>query len=194
MVIIFWFPGSISRDVDFPMSVSTEPITLNTDSAGECLQVNVITDVSIINPWYLRVTWCLYEISLGSCLVLTLFYWAVAYDGKFSDTKFNNNALNTIIFLLDIMLSKVPIRVLHGLYPLLFFVTYIIFNVLYCIYGQSFPTSGRHIYPFLDWHRPLLPVTAIIVVGLVVFPSVQFVWYSLYQFRLYLWKRYGQVG
>ena len=36
--------GSKNHDVDFPMSVSTEPITLNEDTPNE-VQVRVITDV-----------------------------------------------------------------------------------------------------------------------------------------------------
>ncbi len=40
----FSLQGSKNRDVDFPMSVSTEPITLNEDTPEE-VQVTVITDV-----------------------------------------------------------------------------------------------------------------------------------------------------
>ena len=40
----FYLVGSKNHDVDFPMSVSTEPITLNEDTPNE-VQVRVITDV-----------------------------------------------------------------------------------------------------------------------------------------------------
>ena len=41
---VSWITGSKNHDVDFPMSVSTEPITLNEDTPNE-VQVRVITDV-----------------------------------------------------------------------------------------------------------------------------------------------------
>ena len=173
------------------MSVSTEPITLNADANGEVTQVNVITGVTIINPWYIQVTWLLYNIALTGSALLTILYWPLVYDGNITDTKLCNNALNTVILILDIMISRIPVRVLHAVYGATFCFVYVIFNVLYCLYGRD--QSERPIYSVLDWRsKPMLPSAGVCVVLIVVVPMMQFGWYLLFQLRLYLWRRYGQ--
>ena len=187
--------GRIGRDVDFPMSVSTEPITLNADANGEVTQVNVITGVTIVTPWYIRMTWFLYDLALTNCGLLTLLYWPLVYNGRLTDTKLCNNALNTILLFSDVMVTRVPIRVLHVVYPALFFLLYVLFNVGYSFLGlQDIDQSEARIYSVLDWRRPMLPSAGVCVIIVLLMPMIQFGWYLLYQLRLYLWRRYGQEG
>lgn len=176
------------------MSVSTEPITLNTESADQ-VEVRVITDVTIYTPCHLRLSWFLYEIALTNSMVLSLLYWILVYDGNFSNTKFNNNFLTTILLIIDCFITKYPIRLLHCIYPILFFFIYFIFNVIYCHIATVFPNMGYHyIYRVLDWSHPLFPATGVVVVIVMIYPISHLFWFGLYQFRLYLWRRYGQTG
>ena len=188
------FADAIDGDVDFPMSVSTEPMTLNCETA-ESVEVNVITDVTVVTPVHLRVSWLLYEVCITASLSLSLLYWLLIYDGQFTDTKFNNNCLISILLLVDVFITKVPVRLLHGIFPVLLCLVYFLFNFAYCRLGGDavlFPVSHQRIYAVLQWDKPLFPTIAGVIITFLLFPSIHMFWFSMYQFRVYLWKRYGQ--
>ena len=162
--------------------LSTENV--NTEKAG----VSVITNIEVMTPWYLRATWLFYEISINVCSLETLCFW-IFIQGKDShyieESIVNRSLLTTVVLLLDGLIIKTPTHVLHVIYPIMFTILYFIFNVTFSLLSNS-----GMIYSSLDWRRPMLPVTAAITILVFVQPVLHVSWFFVYQFRLWLFRRY----
>ena len=221
----FSFTAAVDRDVDFPMSVSTEPIALNTESeevdydviipttstSGDTtIQVTAITDVEMITPWYLKLTWMLYEMSLSMTALSSLFYWLAAVSDSpqnRSSIDVHNNILFPFLLVTDMLLSKTPVRLLHCAYVYITCVLYACTSVLYSRYGNKSVTLDKDYgtdvrlsnhcdvtLPFGPWTSHLQEAVVSIAVCLIVVPVIHLLWFVVYQSRVYAWRRYGYSG
>ena len=68
--------------------------------------------------------------------------------------------IQTVITLIDVVISARPWRLCHAMYPFLYALTYLGFNVIYTVVLGGKNSKGEDfIYPILDWGNT--PTTAI---------------------------------
>lgn len=93
--------------------------------------------------------------------------------------------LNSIVILLEMALSAIPVRLLHGLYPLIFGLIYVIFSAIYWAMDHE-----NVLYPnVLDWNQPGMTVIVTLGLAIVIVPLLQLFLFGLYNLRLKIYKR-----
>lgn len=151
-----------------------------------------------IPPWLVRITWFMFDVSLSWSPVVAIVYWSVLHGLLSLDTvgkRYYNiqiHAVPGVTIILELLLSAVPVRMSHFLYPYLVGIIYLIFNAIYCLSGALDPITGRNqIYPFLDWiGNPAMCLVFGLVISAVLIVTY-FVLYLINIGKLKLSERFG---
>lgn len=136
-----------------------------------------------------RASWVLFTISANVAFAVTALYWGVVHtpEAPLDASTVNAHAVNSILVLIDILMSSTPVRILHMIYPMIYICTYAIFSVIYWAEGGTNPDGHPYIYAALDYENH--PKNASVMVVLFVFAAIpvsQFIVYGLYRFRTWL--------
>ncbi|XP_026497870.1 protein rolling stone-like [Vanessa tameamea] len=128
-------------------------------------------DSSFGLPWYIKVYWVLYSISIPIAFFITVFYWIFLANenAEFAATVVLDifiHAINSVLMLLLFLTARQPTNLLHFYLPFFFAVVYAIFTAIYYVAGGTDPFGNNFIYPVLDWAEP---GTAMIMIALSAF-------------------------
>jgi len=136
-----------------------------------------------------KASWVIYNIAANVAFPVTAMYWGLVHipGSDFDSVTFNAHALNSVIVVLDTMISCIPVKLLHIIYPVMFIASYEIFSIIYWACGGTDPDNKPYIYPALDYgghpQRAALTVCLFVFVGNVL--SQLFI-FGLYQLRVWL--------
>ena len=134
--------------------------------------------------WYHQVTWFICNIAFCAAIIVTVAYWLFqAKNVAFLDVV--THAFNTVFVLIELFLSRVPIRLLHFVYTMMYLTLYVIFSVIYWQAG-GYNTRGKpYIYKILDYENKNAGVITALVLALVVIapPLVQLAMLGLHKLR-----------
>ena len=110
--------------------------------------------------WYYEVLWVIYNIASVAAVLVTISFWSLIYSSVMGDISIITvivHAFNSISMVIDTMLSSIPVRLLHVVYPLLYTVTCALFTVIYWACGGTNPSGASYIYPQTDYTgRPVI--------------------------------------
>ena len=120
-------------------------------------------------PIKFRILWLLSSISLTICSLVVIFYWAVLHDFN-TPLKLNlrsyllidRHGINLFLLVVEFFLHRIPLQILHFIYPFGFGLLYAMFNIIY------FFITGDGVYKFIDW-RDNLGQTIGTFIGVMVF-------------------------
>ena len=128
--------------------------------------------------WFHKVVWILFEVSCGVAFIITVAYWSLL-EINLSPFSINNHLINAIIMLLELLVNRIPIRILH-FYNLFFFsIIYIVFSLI--LHGSGFSSA---IYPVLDWEQNWrLALGLALGIVLLVAPLVHLIVFGIYSVR-----------
>jgi len=105
-----------------------------------------------------KVMWVLRNI-IPSCTVASIvLYWFFIHDySKEFQVDLSGyvvldfHGINLLLILIDLSISRIPVRLLHFFHPLIFSIVYIVFN-------YAFETlTGENVYASIDWQLAPLP-------------------------------------
>ncbi|KAJ8980704.1 hypothetical protein NQ317_019197, partial [Molorchus minor] len=118
------------------------------------------------------VYWLLNTISTPVAIGITITYWTVVYNPnemKFNFTNYYLHANNSIMMIIDLLLTAHPVKVLHFVYPMIFAFAYSLFSWIYYAAGGKgiLKDKPRSIYKILDWDKPL--TTTLTCLGIILF-------------------------
>lgn len=155
--------------------------------------------------------WMLNSCSYNCALGISFGYWTFVYP---HDVKYGNvttavdlefcmfqHAANSVLCLLDVMVSRKPIRIGHVVYPFTFGWTYEVLTLIYWSAGgltrchitdrpnatsdeyhlliqdgADWIICDRYLYPFLIWDKPLIPfIYGVTASGMVVASQLFFI-------------------
>lgn len=143
-------------------------------------------------PVYFKLVWILFNI-VSSCsimvtLVFFIFLWPeLATDNQPLDMdNLQLHGINSVIVLIECLVTAVPVHFLHYVYPLIYGIVYIIFTAIFFGAGNKDP-----IYPnVLDWNSDQVGKTLImvLVIGFVVLPLLQLFFLIIYKLKIVLFK------
>jgi hypothetical protein len=129
-------------------------------------------------PLALKVFWVFHSTACNLSIVITLMVYLVMYPYlgalsaliKVDAITLNCHGLNSIIVLIDLVLSSVPVRLFHCVYPAALGVLYVIFSLVYWSLDKYFNVLYIGI---LDWNDPgtASGISALLI--LVVVPLIQ---------------------
>ena len=107
-----------------------------------------------------------------------------------TDSSRLKHLINSIYVLSDIMVSAIPIRLHHVIYPLMAGCIYIAFNYSYYTMGGTGPghKPTPYIYYEVNWNYPIQAgICCVLVLGCVVLAQLTF--FGLYKLRLCIFER-----
>jgi hypothetical protein len=105
-------------------------------------------------PWYARLTWMLQDILLPLTFFVFILYFALilpAAGGSPKAISFFTHGANFVIMLLDMLLSRQPYYLLHGVYVAFFLAGYAIFTYVYHKLEGTSCLGNPYIYKAVDW-------------------------------------------
>ena len=177
----------LHRSMGTPISVTDSDIDF---------QKEVEDDVGFVMPsdrlpWYCKLSWMLFSMIANGAIIVSVVFFAALYPqiykhGEFPKVEdFNLHAVNSIIIFLELLLSALPIRILHMVFAMMLGFAYIGMSLLLYFFYTTTP-----IYPkVLDWNHPLqtgLTVGGLILIGV---PIIQLILFSIYKFRVFLFRK-----
>lgn len=140
--------------------------------------------------WLTKLVWVLYNVASSGCLMVTALFWIFLYPymKDMSEAALMINiqlhAVTSVIILIEICVSAVPIRLLHYMYTLVYGIIYVIFSGIY------YAVDHRHVlYPILDWGKPEPTVILLVVTAFVALPVIQLLLFLIYKVRLYIFDK-----
>ncbi|XP_048579302.1 protein rolling stone isoform X2 [Nematostella vectensis] len=139
-----------------------------------------------------KVSWVVFNIAANVAPLVTFMYWGFNYvPGQYVDSSnINAHALNCVLMFADVMLSNLPVRVLHVIYALVCGFAYVTFTVIYWAAGGVNHEGNSYIYSALDYTgSPGMAATMAVLFVLLAQPLSHLLLYGLYCFRDWLVKR-----
>ena len=139
-----------------------------------------------------KLFWFIHAIAATAGLFITAGYWSVLYgDDPVDANNITKHALNSVFMVIDTSLSAIPVRLLHFLYVLLYFLIYLVFTAIYWLLGGTDSQGNTYIYKNLDYEdfRPINGVLLVVFL-LVVLPVLHLMLFGIAKLRDHLHRRY----
>ena len=140
-------------------------------------------------PLACKASWVIYDIAANIAFPVTVMYWTeVHVPGRpYDSVTFNAHALNSVVIVLDTMLSCIRVKLLHIIYPIIFISIYMIFSLIYWACGGTDSQNHPYIYSALDYGGH--PIRAAVIICLFLCAGnvlSQLLLFGLYRLRLWL--------
>ncbi|KAK3705438.1 hypothetical protein QZH41_007406 [Actinostola sp. cb2023] len=106
--------------------------------------------------WYHKALWVIYILAANVAVIITCLYWGLinneAADPEGLALDISNHLFNSVFLVIELLLSSMPIRLLHVVYPVVFTVVYMLFTVIYWAAEGTNPANNkRYIYSYVDY-------------------------------------------
>lgn len=138
----------------------------------------ILQDQSTTILWCCKLQWVLHNTNNVTAIIITILFYSV-HSAELSQAGVNKTILTSVYVVLNaLIVSAVPVKVLHFYQPVFFVVVYTIFTTLFQVFHKS---SEKLI---LDWARPV--VTAVLTSSAVlILPIViHLLFYVFFKVRL----------
>ncbi|XP_060076981.1 protein rolling stone-like [Ylistrum balloti] len=133
-------------------------------------------------PWYLMISWVLFNIQNAIGLLVTLVYYIVL-DPVATPSSINKHAMNSVFIFINFFLCAKPVRILHFYQVLVFIAMYGVFSLIYQL------TTDYQIYSILDWYQPWPTLAWALGLGLVGVPLAHSFFFGLYNLRTWIFEK-----
>ncbi|XP_013060688.2 protein rolling stone-like isoform X2 [Biomphalaria glabrata] len=99
------------------------------------------------------------------------------------------NSVNSFFIISNGLVTAMPVRILHFLYPVLYGAAYFIFTYIYYAAGGTNILNLDIIYSALDWNHAYPTVLGVVIGVLVCAPIAHLGLFALYTFRIFLFSK-----
>ncbi|XP_059472181.1 protein rolling stone-like [Neocloeon triangulifer] len=144
-----------------------------------------------LHKWY----WFLNNLCNVGSPAITLLFWTSVYNKDIHRLDFGNihgHVMNTVLVVVDLMVTAHPVRLLHFYQPMILASTYSLFSIVYFFLGGTNKQGNSKIYPFLNWHKPDVALTYILS-GCVLLMLIHVVMWMFYQLRRFIALQLGTL-
>ena len=151
--------------------------TLSTSDASEATR-------ALPMAWFHEALWVIYNIASVAAIMVTLSFWLLLFNASNGVRALTVifHGVNSIVIVGDTMLSSIPVRLFHVIYPMLFCIVYIMFTVIY--WAADGP---NYIYPQTDYTgRPVLAAVSQLCLFFIGLPLCQTVMFCFYRLRVWI--------
>ena len=150
------------------------------------------TEVEIFSrpPWYICVVWVLFNVISTAALMVTIVFFVFLFPllSDYPSINLENlqvHLINSVIVVVEHLVTAVPYRLLHVLWPFLYGVLYMFFSVVYWAGDHS-----RVIYPnILDWNQAGTTVGYVLMIGFFIIPLLHFVFFLCHKAKMAIYRR-----
>ena len=191
-------PALATKDAGSPYTYANEAfredspqVNQKDDMNAESIEANP-TQKSDEMTWYMKLSWFLFNTVQSTSIIVSVVYFGALYprrvQGGYVITldDLNAHAFNSLIILLEVGLSALPVRLVHVVFPIAYGTVYVTVNAIY----WSMDKVNNVVYPgVLDWNYPANSAVVVALLALVVFPLLQLLFFGLYRLRLLLYSK-----
>jgi hypothetical protein len=141
--------------------------------------------------WQEKIVWFLWIISANAGLLVSVEYWLLVFRPPTSFMDISVHALNSVFILTELLIGKLPVRILHWIYVLIFSIIYAVFTVIYWAAGGLNGRGDPFIYDILDYENGKPGSIAAVLLSsiFIVTPLIQFILYGLHRIRIRVDKK-----
>ena len=139
--------------------------------------------------WFHEALWVIYNIAAVAALLVTFTFWSLLFRlvNNLRALTVVVHGVNSVLMVGDTMLSSIPVRLFHVIYPMFYSIIYIVFTVIYWAVGGTSYFDKPYIYPQTDYTgRPVLSAVSQICLFFVGLPLCQSVLFSFYMLRVWI--------
>ena len=128
-------------------------------------------------------------------LQVTLIYFSAIYPYELKHDNWwfvgsildiNLHGINSVIVLLDNIMSAIPVRILHVIYSIIFGMIYVIFTLIY--YSKD-PENNIPYVILLDWNHPGITIGCLLFISIVLMPAIQLAWFGFHRLKLRVFSK-----
>jgi len=160
--------------------------------------------------WIYKISWIFSTSFFDIALFITIIYWGALHRFVVKNhllktdlaaaLNFFVHGFNSISCIIDVFLTRRPIKFWHIVFPIGYGLSYMLFSVIYWAAGATGPcrlvhpddlqpTCPHYIYPILDWDGHPEYAVLTVAVGLVVLPIIHFFWMGMARLRNFIFYR-----
>ena len=120
-----------------------------------------------------KFVWLMFNITLPACFCVVVAFWSIIYGPNTNVTFFtvDRHGIDLVLILVDFSLHKIPVRVLHFVYPTTFLILYMIFSVIFS------HATDFIIYSAVDWRKNPTKSTLLFLALIIASGVVHFIFY-----------------
>ena len=134
--------------------------------------------------WFHEAVWVIYNIAAVAAFLVTISYYTF-FGGEANAISLIFHAVNSFVMIGDTMLSSIPVRLFHVVYPMLYTTAYCMFTVIYWASG------GASIYPITDYTgRPVFSAVTQLCMFFIVLPLCQILLFCFFCLRVWIKTKY----
>ncbi|XP_019628083.1 PREDICTED: protein rolling stone-like [Branchiostoma belcheri] len=139
-------------------------------------------------PWYLKLAWLLYNTTAATSVLVTVVHWTLVRETNQQTIDFvidvNKYILNVAFLFIELIFSGVPVRILHGIYPMVWVALYFVMLVVYWAMGGTGVNGETWVYVFIDYDNSWgLAVAYSLGAAFVAAPIAHCLWFVVYIIR-----------
>ena len=172
--------------VPFFQEESDEDLEL-TWLAGEEILVPLIDKDAGKLPCLEKIDWLLFNVACTVGTVTTISYWTIfpRWEETWLPLDLQHHLVSLAVILLEMVLSAIPMRILHVIYPMIFGVAYVAFTlILWAVDGNYV------IYPdALNWNESIQATLVACVAVFVFVPAVHLFFWTLFKMRCFVYRK-----
>ena len=115
------------------------------------------TNTSTIMDYMVKISWVLYTITITTSFMVTVGYYTTV-DPDFDDFdvySLHIHGINLIIVIIDLVMARIPVMLLHFYAPMVYSLVYIVFTGVYAASGGTDHKERDYIYTALDYRNEL---------------------------------------
>ena len=141
-------------------------------------------------PWFLKLVWVLYELAVVPTLPIIAVYWIITDAPRLTAEGFHLHGINLFVAVADILISRIPIQLLHFWMPMLLGAVYTVFLVIFwAAGGTNTRDGGRYVYSVIDFSESPTRSVGFCVVLILLAAAIHAVFFAIVQVRDQFAKR-----
>ena len=141
-------------------------------------------------PWFLKLIWVLYELAVVPTLPIIAVYWIITDAPRLTAEGFHLHGINLFVAVADILISRIPIQLLHFWMPMLLGAVYTVFLVIFwAAGGTNTRDGGRYVYSVIDFSESPTRSVGFCVVLILLAAAIHAVFFAIVQVRDQFAKR-----
>ena len=134
--------------------------------------------------WFHEAVWVIYNIAAVAAFLVTTSYY-ILIGGEANAISLIVHAVNSFVMIGDTMLSSIPVRLFHVVYPMLYCTAYCMFTLIYWASG------GASIYPMTDYTgEPVFATVTLLCMFFIALPLCQSLLFGFYCLRVWIKTKY----
>ncbi|XP_078593509.1 protein rolling stone-like [Branchiostoma floridae x Branchiostoma japonicum] len=170
---------NLSSDVVMATGSTISPTTTGGGTIQTSVDQDSAQDLQI--PWQYKLCWVLHNVAFAVGIFITILFWGlVGGDNSAQDRNILIHIMNAVTIVIDVMVSGLPCRLLHFVYPFTFGAVYLLFTVVYWAAGGIGQDDLPYIYSPLDYGgNPVLAAIVAVLAVVVAMPLCHCVVFAL---------------